>query len=72
MNATPQSTGVKSLMKIVPNSSTVGIVLLEHQDEAAPGELREIEEIHERAETMTSVLKDILDHHPAAHWGINE
>jgi len=25
-----------------------------------------------RAETMTSLLKDILDYQPATHWGINE
>ncbi len=59
-------------MVIVPESSLVGTVLLGHHDESVPDELHEIEEIHARADTMTSILKDILDHHPAAHWGINE
>jgi hypothetical protein len=31
-----------------------------------------IEEIHIRAETMTPLLKEILDYRPAPHWGINE
>jgi len=31
-----------------------------------------IEEIHIRAETVTPLLRDILDFHPAPHWGINE
>jgi hypothetical protein len=60
------------LKDIVPDSSIVAGLLLEHNDATVPGELDEIEEIHVRAETMTSVLKDILDHHSAAHWGINE
>ncbi len=72
MNATPQSTGVKPLTEIVPDSSAVVSTLLDYHVEAAPGEPHEIKEIHVRAETMTSVLKDILDHHPTAHWGINE
>ncbi len=43
----------------------------------APGEnLRNefnvIEAIHIRAETMTSLLKGILDFHPPTHWGLNE
>lgn len=60
-------------MESVPDSSAVGNLLLDHHDEAAPGELHEIEEIHVRAETMTFILKDILNHHhPVAHWGINE
>ncbi len=59
-------------MVIVPDSGLVGNVLLEHHDESVPVELHEIEEIHARADTMTSILKDILEHHPAAHWGINE
>jgi hypothetical protein len=31
-----------------------------------------IEEIHLRAETMTPLLKEILDFRPPPHWGINE
>jgi hypothetical protein len=31
-----------------------------------------IETIRERAETVTPLLKEILDHWPAEHWGINE
>jgi len=46
-------------------------MLLDHAD-PMPGELETIDEIHLRAETMTSLLKGILDYQPATHWGINE
>lgn len=61
-----------ALKSIVPDSSIVAGLSLEHNDAPVQGELDEIEEIHVRAETITSVLKGILDHHSAAHWGINE
>jgi hypothetical protein len=31
-----------------------------------------IETIRERAETVTPLLREILDHWPPEHWGINE
>jgi len=31
-----------------------------------------VETIRERAETVTPLLKGILDHWPTEHWGINE
>jgi hypothetical protein len=31
-----------------------------------------VETIRERAETVTPLLKEILDHWPTEHWGINE
>lgn len=73
MNATPHSSSaVKPLAEIVPDSSVAVKFLLESHNESVPGELHEIEEIHARAEAMTSLLKGILELHPATHWGINE
>jgi hypothetical protein len=72
MNVTTNSSGMTPLKDIVPDSSIVAGLLLEHNDVPVPGEIEEIEEIHVRAETMTSLLKGILDLHPAPHWGINE
>lgn len=46
--------------------------LPEHNGETAPALLYNIEEIHMRAETVTPLLKEILDFHPVPHWGINE
>ena len=31
-----------------------------------------VENIHERAETMTPILKEIMSHCPPQRWGINE
>jgi hypothetical protein len=31
-----------------------------------------VETIRERAETMTPLLKEILEHWPTEHWGLNE
>jgi hypothetical protein len=31
-----------------------------------------VETIRERAETVTPLLKEILEHWPTEHWGINE
>lgn len=72
MNATPNSSGVKPLTEIVPDSSAAVKLLLDSHNESGPGELHEIEEIHTRAETITSLLQGILELHPATHWGINE
>ena len=43
-----------------------------------PGQMAEhlphctIETIRERAETMTPLLKEMMEYRPAEHWGINE
>jgi len=31
-----------------------------------------LETIRERAETVTPLLKEILEHWPTEHWGLNE
>ena len=31
-----------------------------------------IEDIRVRAETVSLILKDMMDRHPTRHWGINE
>ena len=31
-----------------------------------------LDNIRERAETVTPLLKEILEHWPTEHWGINE
>jgi hypothetical protein len=72
MNTETYNSGLKLLTEVVPDSRGVEAVALLHHAEAMPGELETIEEIHMRAETMTSLLKSILDHEPAPHWGINE
>jgi hypothetical protein len=72
MNTQAYNSGVKLLTEVVPHSSAVEAVMLLHHADPMPGELESIEEIHVRAETMTSLLKDILDYQPATHWGINE
>ena len=46
--------------------------LLEHRHDSGPDHLYTVEEIHIRAETVTPLLREILDFHPVAHWGINE
>jgi len=72
MNMETYNSGVKLLTEAVPDSRGVEAVALLHHAESMPGELETIDEIHTRAETMTSLLKSILDYEPAAHWGINE
>jgi len=72
MNTETYNSGVKLLTQVVPNSRGVDAVALLHHAESMTGELETIDEIHTRAETMTSLLKNILDYEPAPHWGINE
>jgi hypothetical protein len=40
----------------------------EHRRGFEPDSFHFIEEIHVRAETVTPVLKEILDLHPPEHW----
>lgn len=72
MNAETYNSGQKLLTKVVPDSSAVETIVLSHNAEPLPGELDTIEEIHTRAETVTSLLKSILDYQPATHWGVND
>jgi hypothetical protein len=72
MNVETDNSKVKSLTGVVPHSRGVEAVVLLHHGEPMPEELESIEEIHVRAETITSLLKSILDYKPAPHWGINE
>jgi hypothetical protein len=72
MNTETYNSGVKLLTEVVPDARGVDAVVSLQHAEAMPGELKTIEEIHTRAETMTSLLKNILDYEPAPHWGINE
>jgi hypothetical protein len=68
MNATSTiNTGTKLLADVKANNK-----LPEHNGETAPALLYNIEAIHMRAETVTPLLKEILDFHPVPHWGINE
>jgi hypothetical protein len=62
----------KLLTDVVPDSTVVCITLLEHPDDAGYEETRPIEDIHARADAMTSLLKGLLAMRPAEHWGINE
>ena len=72
MNTQMHSNSVKLLAERVPDVRSVAAVVLLHQAEDRSEALDTIEEIHLRAETMTSLLKGILDYQPATHWGINE
>ena len=44
---------------------------LEDHHGLKPHQFYTIEEIHVRAETVTPLLKEMLDHLPAPHWEIN-
>jgi hypothetical protein len=72
VNVSSKSLKLKLLTEVVPDSATVNIIKMEHHDKTGLGEPRPIEEIHARADAMTSLLKGILEMHPATHWGINE
>lgn len=72
MNAETHSNSVKLLAERVPDVRSVAAVVLLHQADDRSEALDTVEEIHLRAETMTSLLKGILDYQPATHWGINE
>ena len=68
MNATSATgTGAK-----LPADCKADDRLPEHNRESAPVSHYTIQEIQMRAETVTPLLKEILDFHPASHWGIEE
>lgn len=52
--------------------SAVGNSKSEHRHSSRLEHFYSIEEIHIRAEAVTPLLREILDFHPAPHWGINE
>jgi len=72
MNTETYSDSVRLLAERATDAGSVQAVLLLRNVDSLPEELDTIEEIHQRAETMTSLLKGILDYQPATHWGINE
>ena len=46
--------------------------LPEHHHVLEPMEFCTVESIQVRAETLTPLLKEILEYRPVPHWGINE
>jgi len=72
MNTETYSCSARLLAERATDAGSVQAVLLLRNVESMPEEHDAIEEIHQRAETMTSLLKGILDYQPATHWGINE
>jgi hypothetical protein len=66
---------VKETKLLIPGRSPAliskGKDSLEHVSDAA-GTSTYIEDIHHRAETVTTLLKKFLDYRPPPHWGINE
>jgi len=69
MNAACVRPEPKLLADVAARFNASGNILPEH---SGPDSLYSIEEIHVRAETMTPLLKEILDFHPPEHWEINE
>ena len=58
--------GVKLFPFVADNNES-----LEQHHGLEPHQLYTIEEIHVRAETVTPLLKEILDYQPVPHWEIN-
>ena len=52
--------------------STVKLLPIKCSGAAEHGELVEIEEIHKRAETITTLLEEILNLRSGSHWDFNE
>ncbi len=75
MNALPiTSANLESLadsVKLFPVVAENDNPLEDHHG-LEPHQFYTIEEIHVRAETVTPLLKEILDHQSVSHWGINE
>jgi hypothetical protein len=71
MNATLNTSNPKLLNDVAICSRAANNLLLSRHD-PDPTPFYAIEEIHIRAETMTPLLKEILDFRPPPHWGINE
>ncbi len=72
MNTETYSSSVKLLTERAPDVRSVESVMVLHRADSLPEGLDAIGEIQLRAETMTTLLRDILDSQPATHWGINE
>jgi hypothetical protein len=45
---------------------------MENHHGLEPHQYYTVQEIHIRAETVTPLLKEILDHQSVPHWGITE
>jgi hypothetical protein len=54
-------------------SASEASVILASTDSPVPcPDADPIEDIRVRAETVSSILKDMMDRQPSRHWGINE
>jgi len=53
-------------------AATPPAVVVSNDSPALCSNLDPIEDIRIRAETVSSLLKDIMDFRPSRHWGINE
>jgi hypothetical protein len=71
MNATLINPLPKLLTDVATRSCTTNI-LPELRHDPKSTSLLSIEEIHLRAETMTPLLKEILNFRPPPHWVIND
>ena len=72
MNAVLTNTNVKLLADPAPIALLCRGARVADEVHDERTEFEAIEAIHGRAETMTSLLRDILEFHPSTHWGINE
>jgi hypothetical protein len=71
MNAVRVMPKQKILGEGAPDSGLVNKLLPEHCHDTEASPFYTIEEIHIRAETITPLLKNILDFRPPEHWDIN-
>jgi hypothetical protein len=55
-----------------PKGGAAGKFLPDRRRDSGLAVFYTAEEIHIRAETMTPLLRKILDYEPSPHWGINE
>jgi hypothetical protein len=72
MNVSSITPVPKLLADVATGSIAADDILRKHRQDTEPNLYYTIEEIHLRAETMTPLLKEILDFRPPPHWGINE
>jgi hypothetical protein len=63
---------LKPRLLAAPQAGAAGKSSPGRSRDSASAHFYTIEEIHIRAETVTPLLREILDFEPAPHWGINE
>ncbi|MGC9941392.1 MAG: hypothetical protein ABSE48_06125 [Verrucomicrobiota bacterium] len=54
------------------NAAVTAAIVASTDSPVSPPNSDPIEDIRVRAETVSSLLKDMMDRHPSRHWGINE